>query len=268
MRKTLNILAVILILICIICVPQPAFATQGPISILGPNSDHVFYRGFTNMDDFKQYLQGVENLPANFTRPLGFESIGTLESWVDVCANPHQFETLEYYYCVKIPEDNMKLWIHFEHGVYKEWLAYPELDMYCVSGDMRTLRDSVDLNVYKQCIIRRGDLVYHYVDGKLFGIWWQKLGETLDSWVSCRILAYESYDDGFTYNPGSFMEKLLSMRDSQFQQAHDALISLGAANNANHEGSPNTGDPVILFAALLPTSATSLVLLLRKKKHY
>ena len=264
MKQRICFLLLTALFMCSICLSIPAFATQGPIDILGPNSDHVFYRGFTDMDDFDQYLNQIENLPTNFTKPLGFESIGTLESWVDVCANPHQFETLEYYYCVKIPEDNVKLWIHFEHGVYKEWSAYPELDMYSVSGDMRTLRDTVNLNVYKQCIIRRGDLVYHYVDGKLFGIWWQKLGETLDSWVSCSILAYESYDDGFTYSSGSFMEKLLSMRDSEFQQAQDILLSLGTSKGSN----PDTSDPVILFAVLLPTSATSLVLLLRKKKHH
>ena len=252
---------------CLLLLSNPALAASEPITILGPNSDHVFYRGFTDMDDFKQYLNQIENLPTNFTKPLGFEAIGTLESWVDVCVDPHQFETLDYYYCVTIPEDGVKLWIRFEHGRFKEWTAYPELDMYSVTGDMRTLRDSVDLNTYQKCIIRRGNLVFHYVDGKLTGIWWQKTGETLDSWVSCRILAYESYDDGFTYTSGSFMEKLLSMRDSQFQQAHDILMSLGTTANDQPDKSPNTGDPILLFAALLPASAAGMALLHKKKKH-
>ena len=196
-------------------IPSPAQA------LLVPGYGDVEAFGFDrdSLMDYYLYLQATD-LPDGFVSPLEFHPIGTFYQWIDL-TDRNQPDNTEYYYGVDLHDEDTTLWFHIQHGK-KHTFSYMELGMEYVGEDMTTLSDSAPVESSTRSIIHRGDLIFYYSAKKLISIFWN----TQHAAFEIGPYSY-SYEDSFTYTPGSFMEKLFSLDDEKFQKAQDVLISMG-----------------------------------------
>lgn len=259
MRK-LN-LGIILLLTCLVVftICQPVTAMQNQTRMIVPGYGDVAAPGFDTLTVFNDYLQAAD-LPEGFVMPNELAAIGSFHAWLDLTERKQPANT-EYYYGIELPMDEVVLWLYAKHNTQHNYSRLQKLNLSSVSDDMCVLNDATIAAGITSGIIQRGGLTYLYGGGKLYSITWQTEFAALE--INLHLI-----DAGnATYAPGSFMDKLLSLGEEYWNEAHDILMSLGTSKSSNDESTPGTGDPILLFAALLPTSAAGMALLHKKKKH-
>lgn len=270
MKSAKRIFSILMVILLTLSLSQLVNATSlvEPDTPYDPN-DFPLQTSYDDLYLFQQYLdEECDNLPSDFVLPEDLQSIGTFAGWLDQSFTVRNPPFSRYHYYIKLFEDNTILWLHVYHyGRYKTYFTQEELDISHVEGDMSKLNNAVNPNAHNYYILR-DSIEYHYDDeGKLSSIQWHNLDNTSNTRTTYQLLLSISYKDYTVYNSGPFMDKLLSLDQEKFNEAQDILLSLGTSEGSKSEDSPGTGDPILLFAALLPTSAAGMALLHKKKKH-
>ena len=254
-RKSLLLLSLIACMVLACCHPACAVTDTAPAF---SSTKAVIYTTFYNLSYFQEYLTKNE-VPAGFIMPEDILSIGTFNMWIDLTDRFDPPNT-DYYYVIDLHNEDAQLWLRVEHYEPQNRNHAVKESIANVASDMTTLNEHA---TDKYCQIQRGNLTYYYWAGKktLGAIAWQ------NEYATFTIGPEFKYENGFTYTPGSFMEKLLSLDEEKFQEAQAVLLSLGASGSGDPEDSPSTSDPIPLFTVLLPASATGICILSKKKKR-
>ena len=273
MKKCRNILCSL-----VICILLFSTFTTFPVhaSVHLPIAEDCLYFGFNDIDEFIAYLETAkttDEIPSTFVYPQEFSPIGSLNTWGSPMYTQQHHDNSIYYYGIDLWEEDATVWFEIKHKTYTDLSTYTVLDKSYAGEDMRTLSNVP--NDSERYIIRRGALYYFYSNKQLRFIRWYRISEyyvDYNGWyISGPIVDTLTFDpfgklfeSNFSYTPGSFMEKLLSLDEEKFQEAHDILVSLGTGKYIDYEYTPPATEPTITPSeptapsepATLPTQPT------------
>lgn len=232
--------------ICFLLLGEPLTAQAG---VRLPIAEDVHYFGFDDLAEFNAYLQTAETtgeLPPYFVYPQELAPIGAFNTWGSKMYSQKNPDNSVCYYSIDLWEEDVTVWLLVEHNTYHDFSLCSTLDKSYAGADMLTLENVPDAT--ERYVIRRGALYYYYVNNKLFSIFWYRIYEQDDGYGgkltvidTLQLDPYSQFfSSGFTYSPGSFMEKLLSLDEEKFREAEDVLISLGTGKYSDFEYVPPT----------------------------
>lgn len=248
--------AILTLLSCMLCLfLQPIQAN----AFTRPGTYDSMIPGFDDLTEYEQYLQTAD-LPDGFVMPQELEPIGTFHQWLDDTRR-NQPDNSAYFYRINLHGCDEKLLIYIQHDQAHTYSCM-RMSMECLGNDMRTLSDIAPVGPSTFSVILRGNLMFFYSGRELYDIHWNT------QYATFEIPSYSAiFKDDFTYAPDSFIGKLFSLDEEKFNEAQEILLSLGTVSAGDPEDSPSTGDPAILFAALLPASVIGIIVLSKKETY-
>lgn len=217
---------------------------------------YLFYT--TDIDELNALLAS-HSLPDGFVVPEQLSKIGTFYSFTIGSEDPPVF--LRYQYQLSVPGYERHIGIYIDHTDYDDGLDCYPLDLTYVADSMCALINSKGPNGSEWCVINRDGFLYKYREGMLEFVEWQVGTITIE--ISVYSLTHENTD----FVRGTLLYNLFSLDETEFHSAKEVLLALCGDEYIDDVTPPSTGDPIILYAALLPTSAAGIVVLSKKKKH-
>ena len=244
MKKYISWILSLCFCLCFLLLGEPLTARAG---VHLPIAEDVHYFGFNDLDEFNTFLQIAKTtgeLPSYFIDPSELSPIGAFNTWGSAKYSLNNPDYSRCYYSIDLWEEDATVWLLVEHNTHHDASHLKVLDKSFAAADMLTLENVPD--GAERCVIRRGSLYYYYVNNHLFSIIWYRIYAQADGYGgqismidTLQLDPYSKlFSSDFTYHPGSFMEKLLSLDEEAFLEAHDVLISLGTGKYSDYEYTP------------------------------